>query len=63
MQTNKTDKNDTVHKDHKTSPRGMAPDDAHASKATSPGRRTSTDDDTFDSAPENAQSKQTQRLK
>jgi len=64
MQTNKTkSKIDPIKKDHKTAPRGMAPDDAHYSGETSPGRRDVEPEGTFSNAPQNAQSKQTERLR
>lgn len=56
MQTKNTPKD-------KTSPRGMAPDEAHASKPVSPGRRETEVEETFNNSPQNAQSKQTPHQK
>ena len=63
MQTKTIIKTDPVKKDHKTAPAGMAPDDAHAAHEVSPGRPNTEVEETFNNAPQNAQAKQTQRLK
>jgi hypothetical protein len=47
----------------KTSPRGMAPDKAHATCDATAGGRNSETEETYNNAPQNAESRQTQRLK
>lgn len=43
----------------KTAPRGMAPDKAHASREMTADRRNRETEETFNNAPQNAESKQT----
>ena len=54
---------DPIKKDHKTSPPGMAPDEAHTSKGVSPGSRMTEVEETFNNSPQNAQAKQTEHRK
>lgn len=49
--------------EQKTSPGGTAPDKAHAARATMRDKRNTETEETFDSSPQNAESKQTRRLK
>ncbi len=51
------------HVEQKTAPRGMAPDKAHASHEMTADRRNRETDETFNSSPQNAESKQTAPLK
>ena len=66
MQTKNTDKADPrqadpIKNDHKTSPRGMAPDAAHSSRGAVPGSRKNVEaDETFESSGQNAGSRQTE---
>jgi hypothetical protein len=54
----------TMNDDRRTSPRGMAPDAAHAPKGVTVGRRETEVEEQFSSnAPNNAQARQTERLK
>jgi hypothetical protein len=50
-------------KEHKTSPRGMAPDKAHTSREATAERRNSETEEIFNNSPQNAESKQTQHVK
>ena len=63
MQSKNTTKPDPVHGDHKTAPRGMAPDEAHAPRSVTPGSRRTEVEETFNNSPQNAQSKQTEHRK
>ena len=49
--------------EQKTSPRGMAPDKAHGSHEMTAALRNSEPGETFNSSPQNAESKQTTHLK
>jgi hypothetical protein len=63
MNTKNTAKTDPVKNDHKTSPPGVSPDEAHASKGVSPGSRKTEVEETFNNSPQNAQSRQTEHKK
>ncbi len=61
MKTSKQPENFVDPKDNKTSPRGMAPDQAHTGHDTPKAKRNVEQEETFDSSAQNAQSKQTSR--
>lgn len=52
-----------IRDDHKTKPRGMASDSAHAPKSVSVGRRETETEESFHNSPQNAQSRQTEHQK
>jgi hypothetical protein len=53
----------TMDDNRRTSPRGMAPDAAHTPKGVTVGRRETEVEEQFSNSPNNAQARQTERLK
>jgi hypothetical protein len=53
----------TLRDDRRTSPRGMSPDAAHTPKGVTIGRRETEVEERFSNSRQNAQAKQTERLK
>ena len=59
--TNHSTSSDTMNQ--QTSPRGMAPDKAHATRDTTSARRNSETEENFNNSPQNAESRQSSHVK